>query len=417
MPGWVKTYIRKHFPDGKMNHGTVVVWEKLDRVKWTTRNGLRTNVIPHLGVSYFNYLSRVDLRFDETRIEPIDPLFITPGYRGFDDDADRATGLPPAEIEVKSKRTGERAIVRVRYARFPLTFLRVDKSMVASAANGGTRWIVANMTRGIIVSRMGRIIDVLESTPWKNFEKFRNDDRYWGVEIDFPADLDEDFSIANNKQGVVLSERIWEILEQAGVARNIGELRKWIVTEQKKNLVAVETPPGEKRPSEKALETTDKYVRTRAGTDPVERTKRAREAFDTYVQGEAQSTSQPEAKVRERLERETKARPYLVASEEQPGASFFRVEEVGGQKRLYLNRSHRFYTDVYAAQGATGKVRNAIEVLLFVVGETELDAYANPDRRNFYVSERAAWSERLAHALDDLTKYFADREVIDVEAA
>jgi hypothetical protein len=39
-------------------------------------------------------------------------------------------------------------------------------------------------------------------------EKFCNDDRYWGVEIDFPADLDEEFSIANNRQGVVLSERI-----------------------------------------------------------------------------------------------------------------------------------------------------------------------------------------------------------------
>lgn len=417
LPAWVQSYIRENFAEGEITHGTVVVWEKFDRLKWTTRDGLRRHVLPHLGVSYYNYLTRVDLRFDGTRVDPIDPLFVTPGYRGFDDDEDRATGLPATEIEVRSKLSGEKAIVHVRYARFPLTFLRVDKSKQASAANGSTRWIVKNMTRGIIVSRMGRMIDVLEGTPWKGIEKFRNDDRYWAIEVDFPADLDEEFSIANNKQGVVVSERIWDILEQAGVARNISELRKWITKEQKAAEVQADSPAGEKRPSEKAMEATQKYTRNRAGTDPVERTKRAREAFEAHVRGEARASNESEHKIRERLEKDTIEHPYRLFFEDNPGVPFFRIEEIGGQKRLFLNRSHRFFGDVYAAPGANAKVRNAIETLLFIIGECELDAYANPDRKNFYLSERAAWSERLSHALDDLNKYFSDRETIDVAAA
>ncbi len=417
LPDWVASYIASNFTNRTLEHGTIVIWEKLDRVKWSTRNGLRENVIPFLGFSYFNYLSKVDLRFDSTHVEPIDPLFITPGYRLYDEDEDRATALPPAEIEIKSKLTGAKASVRIRYARFPLTFFQKDKTKNATRGNTNARWLVKNATRGIIVSRMGRVIDVLETTPWKGLEKFRNDDRYYAVEIDFPADLDEEFAIANNKQGVVLSERIWEILDQCGVARNIGELRKWIATEQKKDEISTDVVEGDKRPSEKALEATQKFGRTRAGSDPVERTKRAREAFEAHVRGESRSTKQSERQVRERLEKEAKEHPYRLMFEEIPGGSFFRVEELGGQKRLFINREHRFFTDLYAGQSSNRKARNALEVLLFVIGECELDAYANTDRKNFYVSERAAWSERLSYALDDLNKYFAEREVIDIEAA
>jgi hypothetical protein len=418
LPKWIQSYIEKNMPGGRLEHGSIVIWEKLDRVKWSTTSGMRTNIIPILGVSYYNYLSRVDLRFDGTRVDPIDPLFTTSGFRLFDEDEDRATALPPAEIEIKSKLTGEKAIIRVRYARFPLSFFWKDKAVkTTSSSNSNVRWTVKNMTRGLIVSRMGRMIDVLDSTPWKGMEKFRNDDRYWAVEIDFPADLDEEFSIANNKQDVVLSERVWDILEQSGVGRNIAALRKWVADEQKRDEVEKEQDRDEKRPSEKALEATQKYARTRAGSDPVERIKRARDAFEAHVRGEARNSHQPEETVRAQLEKETKEYPYRVLYENTPGASFFRMEEIGGQKRLFINRAHRFFADVYAAAGATGKVRNAIEVLLFVIGECELDAYANQDRKNFYVSERAAWSERLAHALDDLNKYFAEREMIDTEAA
>jgi len=187
-------------------------------------------------------------------------------------------------------------------------------------------------------------------------------------------------------------------------------------TEQKKEDLAVEAPEDVKRPSEKALEATQKYSRTRAGSDPVERTKRAKDAFDAHVRGESRTTKQPEENERERLEKETKGQPYKLMFDDNPGAPFFRIEEIGGQRRLFLNRAHRFFTDIYAGPGATSKVRNAIEVLLFVIGECELDAYANADRKHFYVAERAAWSERLEHALDDLSKYFSDREVIDAAA-
>ena len=45
-------------------------------------------------------------------------------------------------------------------------------------------------------------------------------------------------------------------------------------------------------------------------------------------------------------------------------------------------------------------MKASLELLLFVMGEAELDA--NPDRRRFYESERAEWSRVLNTALDRL---------------
>jgi hypothetical protein len=93
-------------------------------------------------------------------------------------------------------------------------------------------------------------------------------------------------------------------------------------------------------------------------------------------------------------------RPYRVREESLPGAPFFRVEPVGGQTVLYLNTAHRFYTDVYAGPGTTPRFRAALEIMLFVIGECEIDA--DGERKLFYRKERMAWSEGLYTGLDRL---------------
>jgi hypothetical protein len=89
-----------------------------------------------------------------------------------------------------------------------------------------------------------------------------------------------------------------------------------------------------------------------------------------------------------------------------PGAPFFRMVQMGGQKVLYLNQAHRFYTDVYAGEKSNPAVRSALEVLLFVIGDCELDS--GGDRRLFYQTERAEWSTRFNVALDRLSDSEAD---------
>jgi hypothetical protein len=53
---------------------------------------------------------------------------------------------------------------------------------------------------------------------------------------------------------------------------------------------------------------------------------------------------------------------------------------------LNINRAHRFYSDVYAAPGNTRRVRAGLEILLFSIGDCELDAQGNLD---LYASSQA----------------------------
>lgn len=414
-PAWVSAHAKKHIPGGELEHGTVVLWERLDRITWTTTKGLRDNLLQHFGVTYRNYLQQTGLKFDGTRIEPLDPLFITPGCRFYDEDEDRAIALEPAEIEVKSKRTGAKAVIRIRYASFPVGFYSKDKNKAAVGNNALNRMKVARDNRGLIICRMGRQIDVVERTPWKNLEKFGNDDRYWAAEIDFPADLDEEFSIANTKQGVVMSDRVWELLDQAGMPAAIRSLRRMYI-EAKKARDAEEENPNVSRASESSMAESEKHRRPRAGGNSTDREKRAKEAFEQYVKQKAKTQSRPEEQVRSEAEEEVKQHPYKVEFASHPGAPFYQVTQRGGMKVLEINRAHRFFSDVYAAAGSNRFLRAGLEVLLFSIGEAEIDAWGNHDKESFYLVEKAAWSERLQTALTVLDQFVHHTDTPDEEA-
>jgi len=91
-----------------------------------------------------------------------------------------------------------------------------------------------------------------------------------------------------------------------------------------------------------------------------------------------------------------------VQEESLKGAPFFRVEQVGPQKVLYLNTAHRFYRDVYAGPDSSPRLRSGLEVVLFAIGAGEIGA--EDERQTFYETERGAWSARLNTALAQLAK-------------
>ena len=410
-PDWVNTYIQKNVSSGELRHGTVVLWEKLDRITWSTTTGMTKNLLQHFGVTYRNYVQRVRLVLDEKRVEPVDPLFITPGYRYFDEDEDRAIAYEPAKVEVKSKHSDRRVAIQVRFARFPRTFFSVNKAKDAGRGNQLARWSVANENSGIIVCRMGRQIDLVERTPWHGLEKFRNNDRYWAIEIDFPAELDEEFTIANSKQGVVMSDRIWEMLKDAGIEAAIRRFRKEIEGEQADHRANRDEPPEVSRPSELSMKESEKFSRERAGANSPERERKAREALEQHVKRRAKEERKSTAQVEAEVEEEISRHPYRVTFANHPGAPFYRVEQIGGQRVLEVNKAHRFYSNIYAAEGVDRYVRAGLEILLFSLGEGELDALGNLDKANFYTVEKNVWSEKLDLALNSLEKFVFQTEI------
>lgn len=411
-PKWVENYIDKNYAAGNFKSGTVVVLQKLDKAPKTTA-GIRKNLSEHIGVVYRNYFHGTQFYVDGNNLSPTDPLFVTPGFRyhSIEGDPQQATPMEPAEFEVTPKDGGAKVRVRVRYARFPLGFLATDKQKKADGSNKNPRWAIKSETMGIIVNRMGRQIDVLNRTPWPKLERLTmNNDRLWAVEIDFPAELDEEFHVSNDKQGAWPSDRMWVLLKEAGVESAIRHLRHTIDADQEAQRTA--TKPGDIRPSEKTMEEAQKFRRKRIDADPVERERAAKDALERFIKRRAEETRQPEELVRQEVEKEAVKHPYRVEFERMPGAPFFRVEQVGGMKVLFLNRAHRFHSDIYARE-KNRHFQAALEVLLFTIGECELDAQGNPDRRAFYASERHEWSQLLTSALDVLSRYEHDTEIIE----
>jgi hypothetical protein len=394
LPAWLAPFIDDHY-DGDLVQGTVVVIDKLDRLSWKTTAALETNLLQHFGVTYRNFLREINLWVNDKPVEPVDPLFLTPGYRFYDLNEVHAEALEPLTFDVKED-GGKQVLgtVKVRFSYMPPAFTK------GGGGRGKTnaRFAIMRDHNGIIVLRNGRQIDVLTRCPWTSFQ---NNDRYWGVEVDFPAAVDEEFSITTSKQQVVMSDRIWDLLEDAGVWRAIQQLRKRYDEDGKREASEAETDPDKKRPSEQAMEDAEKFKTKKPGFDPETRRQESQEAFQREVERRARESGMPPEDVERNLLLEIQGNPYKVMQESLPGAPFFRVEQIGGQRVLHLNTAHRFFTDVYAGPASTPRLRASMEVLLFVLGECELDA--TEDRRLFYQTERGEWSSRLMVALDRLS--------------
>jgi hypothetical protein len=396
LPVWIKEAVKRNLKKD-FEQGTVVVWEKLDRLSWTTISGLNGHLIPHFGTTYRNYLYATKIRVDGTLVEPIDPLFLTPGFRHFDEDGDRADALDPMQVHVKVPGKEERAVINIRFAAFPPTFYSVDKSKAPSSTNGNPRFQITNANRGIIVCRMGRQMDTVTRTPasWKHTSTITtNYDRYWAVEIDFPAELDEEFSVTTSKQRVEISERLWEILTQSGLERSISSLRKRNDSAREKLEEAADKNESV-RTSEKVMTDSEKYKHAVSGQTAEEREQKGREAFEQEVSRRKEKEKKTEQQVREELALEIKKAPYKVEFEDAPSGLFYRAEQLGAQSVIYINRKHAFYSCLYASPESSLKIKSALELLIFVIAQSEVDSIGNLEKNLFYVTEKQEWSKKL----------------------
>ena len=125
-PGFVIDHLKEQgrWP---LANGTVIVWEKLDsaRVDRQRREELRNRLVSDLGVIYRNVLVNVPMTVDGVKVEPCDPLFLTPGFRYYDLDDDRAEELPGAVVDITDKASKQSVgKLRVRFSRMPASFFR-----------------------------------------------------------------------------------------------------------------------------------------------------------------------------------------------------------------------------------------------------------------------------------------------------
>jgi hypothetical protein len=408
LPEFVKAHMKKDKRWGEIDHGTIVIWDRLDpdRVDYRRREELRNKLVTDLSVIYRNFIGDTPLRVDGVAVEPCDPLFLTEGFRFYDVDEDRATELPPAVVEVKDKDTRETiGHMRVRFARMPATFFRQPEFKRTNKPGRGKerfneRLEIADANNGIIFLRQGRQIDVVR--PPRRLASFNaTTDRFWGVEVDFDPSLDEMFSITTSKQQVTPSDRVWDMLtDSAKLFEAIGQMRGIYHKEAAVIRTAVEAEKAAKRASVEAIEEAEKFRTTKKPDETPARNKEAKDNLDKQTRKRAEKAGlKPEVVERELLA-ERQGSDHDVDTEELPGGAFFRCVQEGGTRMLYINQDHRFYTDLYAGPSSSPRLRAGLEVLLWTLGNAEVDAEPDSDRRHFYERERSSvWTPQLADAL------------------
>lgn len=381
LPAFVVDHIAAVYPNGWLS-GTVILIEKLDRLEWSTTQGLRENLCRQFGVTYHKLRGEAGIYVDGEYVEPIDPLFLTPGFHLHDLDSDRAQPFDPVRVEVRAPETGEYLGAMVlRYAWLPPSFGSVDKERDAVGLNANARFAILKDYHGIIFSRNGRLIDVQTRTPWTSLI---NNDRYIKIEVEFSATLDESFGVTTSKQQVTVSTTIWDLLRQAGLPKAIEQLRSK-VKEMKaaRRLEVLAPPPGQRRLSEQAMSVASAMGEATANNP-------------SWTSG-------------------LRVSPYRVEFEHAPDQPFFRVGRRHGARTLHLNTAHRFYAEIYDGPSATAEMRSALEILLFSLGDVMLDGpEESQDRSRLQVS---AWSRRLELALGMLAAHLSAGDQQDVGQA
>lgn len=375
LPHFVDDFLREHCPDDWFQ-GTVILVEKLDRLEWSTTQGLKDNLGRQFGVTYHKLRGEAAIYLDGQFVEPIDPLFLTPGFALFDSDDDRAHALDPMRVEVRDPATGDHAgVITLRYSWLPPSFGSIDKRRDAVGLNANARFAILKDYHGLMFSRNGRLVDVQAKTPWTSFI---NNDRYIKAEIEFSATLDEAFGVTTSKQQVTVSAAIWDQLRMAGLPKAIEQLRNKVREAKMARRVAVLSPEsGRTRLSERTM-----------------------------------SDSRQLAHVSEsQLDLGLKLTPYNLRFESRIGAPFFRVDRHAAARSLYLNTTHRFFTDIYDAPASTDELRAALEIFLFSFGDVLLSNDQSHDDGSEQVRR---WSQRLERALAVMATHLANGDDQDV---
>jgi hypothetical protein len=414
LPRFVQDYIKDNLAGGKFTKGTVVVIDKLDKLTWKAINPLANNLMEHFGVVYHKLRGQFELAVNGKRVEPIDPLFLTPGYRWYELDADRAKALDPLHIDVKNKDTKEVVgRITVRFASMSPRFASVDKNkgVGSRSENANERFAILKEYNGFIIARMGRIIETVRHSPLTTFV---NNDRYFKIEVDFDASLDEEFNVPTSKQRVDVSDRIWDILKENGVEKALEQLRKKFREEKSSFASEQDKDEAGKRASEQAMEETAKLGTVVPLPVAEKRAELGKKRLEQEAAKRAAETGTTPAEAQREIEAELGGKPYKVAKRSIPGGTFFEVEQIGGTKVLWLNTASRFFQEVHSGAASTPAVRAALEILLFSIGDRVLDG--RDELKAFYAHEVPEWSRKLEYALAHLAQSMAGQQE-DAEAS
>ena len=445
LPAFVERYLKREH--AAFETGTVVVWAAPDRLTYRTPDNLKRLLVDDFGTTYRYLLDDVVLKVQGGPVHPVDPLFVTPGFRLYvAPEEGGAREVEDAVIPVVVRRdteTGdlvyERLVnpevqalpdapdfvlasaFRVKVARFPYGFVRGEPRYKGTDAHA--RFQIRKTRRGISFVRARREIETVDAFPRSSQEEAREMGNWpllqsyayhFGMEIRFEPELDELFGITNDKQAVRPAEAFWKLMAAEGVDALLREEDRWQRVTRKKEradeTAAATQQPDVPTPAELAAHAAD-YATGDGASVPPAQFEQARENFEAAVRALQEAEDLAEDEARDRLSRRAKRSRYAVEFVEAPSGPAWEPARRGLQVVVRVNKAHPFFEEVYAPLLALPEALGArlgLDLFLIALSKSELEA--DEPMRLWYEGQRARkWSDflglglrHLAHALGTL---------------
>jgi predicted nucleic acid-binding protein len=434
LPSFVSEFLARK--KSKLESGTVVVWQKPDRLSSAQATVLKKLLRNDFSVVYRYILDRVKIHIEDDLVRKVDPLFVTPDALYFMPPdkggattefersiavkywRDEITGTPhleqlstAAEIEAARKEdTATVGTIQVKIARFPYGFVRGERKY--KGTDEYHRFEIRKSRRGMAFVRAGREIETVDIFPtsatdeasglgtWPVLQSYA---LHWGLEVRFGPELDEAFGIGNDKQTVRPIEDFWRVMAAAEVDRAVRveeahqrQLRKEDQAEQATKEAADPTKPNPATEAAALAEEVGGDARL-----PEERRQEAQKELERSAHERSRSTGESVEQAAQAIEEESKRKKYAIDFFESEGGVFYMPSFGTGLQRVArINKRHPFFSLFYARLAALEdpRPRQVADLLLLALAQAELKAEGI--KKGTYENEREReWSPFLANAL------------------
>jgi len=442
LPEFVQRYLKTN--NLKFDHGTVVVWSTPDRLTYKMAAPLKEHLLDDFGVVYRYMLSGIDLIVEGVKVEPIDPLFLTPDARYYlkpeDGGAliqgewtipvryvrDLETGAlhlekvtDPEKIDPDNKDLIAVGAIEVKISRLPVGFAESARKVETDAHR---RFEIRKSRRGMSFVRGGREIETLDAFPRSMRDVANNMGRWpllqgyayhWGIEVSFGAQLDEAFGITNDKQSVRPVEDFWRLLTSEEIDAKARAENNWQHKVRDKKDVPVAEESAEPTFAEQAAALADvvrgKRTQVPEKDAPQIEAKLEEEAKAQVEKAQVESAT-PHAVTPEHIAEAKKAiliaakkRPYKIEYFNDPNGPFYEPTwGAGGTVVARVNRGHSFYSALYGELlklAGAGQAKYAVDVLLLALAKAELSVDEDMTKLWYEEQRKQEWSPFLSNAL------------------
>ncbi|WP_386340580.1 ATP-binding protein [Xanthomonas citri pv. citri] len=411
-------------------HGTLVVWSKLDRVSWKKSTTLLRHTEFISGRVYRHFINDKSVRIRlaayeskskatvfESFVRPNDPLYLMSG-----------TNAPaPFNQEPAFVPFGQPLVLMVGHggAEHSVTII-ASICKPEARREGGTKPIGqhAQKNQGISVVRSRRELELNHSFT----NSYDTRERWWGIEVQFDPGLDDVFGVTNNKQSATGFTRLSaeeDALEEGLSVKEYQETLEQdcdprlamyrISREIEKLLYSMRAQVAKMREGERIHSTKERAENKaeKAATDSV--TRRRERIGDTGRSDKEESapasdrTSALTTDIVQDGVEEAKALEIAVDYVKKkikfrfrhasvPGSNIFDVSTAGGVILVTLNTRHPVHTRIFEAlRGEDGsEAQYAREVLSLVAAWARMEDEAPSEKLRMAIEETRSHWGRMA---------------------